>query len=92
MFDEPVGRLLGGPASALEAGVIETLKYTVKSSEIVRDPAWFLELARQTYGLRMIATGGRFREILQVEKPETDEDLIGADMPAKPISGAAHGC
>ncbi|MCI3077848.1 protein rep, partial [Escherichia coli] len=41
-------------------------------------PAWFLELARQTYGLRMIATGGRFREILQVEKPETDEDLIGA--------------
>ena len=70
--------------AALEAGVIETLKYTVKSSEIVRDPAWFLELARQTYGLRMIATGGRFREILQVEKPETDEDLIGADMPAKP--------
>ncbi|MGT7407780.1 protein rep, partial [Escherichia coli] len=35
--------------AALEAGVIETLKYTVKSSEIVRDPAWFLELARQTY-------------------------------------------
>ncbi|EEX9039673.1 protein rep [Escherichia coli] len=70
--------------AALEAGVIETLKYTVKSSEIMRDPAWFLELARQTYGLRMIATGGRFREILQVEKPETDEDLIGADMPAKP--------
>ncbi|WP_180327104.1 protein rep, partial [Escherichia coli] len=25
--------------AALEAGVIETLKYTVKSSEIVRDPA-----------------------------------------------------
>ncbi|HAW7094606.1 protein rep [Providencia rettgeri] len=71
--------------AALEAGVIETMKYTVKSSEIVRDPAWFLELARQSYGLRMVATGGRFREILRdLEKPETDADLIGADVPAVP--------
>ncbi|WP_162860968.1 protein rep, partial [Escherichia coli] len=61
--------------AALEAGGLETLKYTVISSEILRDPAWFLELARQTYGLRMIATGGRFREIVQDEKPETEEDL-----------------
>ncbi|MCI3077853.1 hypothetical protein ML372_26390, partial [Escherichia coli] len=41
-------------------------------------PAWFLELARQTYGLRMVATGGRLKEVLKVDKPETDEDLVGA--------------
>ncbi|MEF6287357.1 protein rep [Escherichia coli] len=70
--------------AALESAVIETMKYTVKSSEIARDPAWFLELARQTYGLRMIATGGRLKQVLQVEKPETNEDLIGADSPATP--------
>ncbi|WP_158003825.1 protein rep, partial [Escherichia coli] len=69
--------------AALESGVIETMKYTVKSSEVVRDPAWFLELARQTYGLRMVATGGRLKEVLKVDKPETDEDLIGADIPAE---------
>ena len=69
---------------ALEAGVIETLKYSVKTSEIVTDPAWFLELARQTYGLRLIATGGRFREILQVDNELTDEELIGADGSATP--------
>ncbi|EZD93202.1 protein rep, partial [Escherichia coli] len=70
--------------AALESGVIETMKYTVKSSEVVRDPAWFLELARQTYGLRMVATGGRLKEVLKVDKPETDEDLVGADIPAEP--------
>lgn len=69
---------------ALESGVIETMKYTVKCSEIVRDPEWFLGLARQTYGMRMIATGGMLKEILQVDKPETDEDLIMADEPATP--------
>ncbi|WP_115785733.1 protein rep, partial [Escherichia coli] len=59
------------------------MKYTVKSSEVERDPAWFLELARQTYGLRMVATGGRLKEVLKVDKTETDEDLIGGDITAE---------
>lgn len=70
--------------AALEAGVIETLKYTVKSSDIVRDPAWFLELARQAYGMRMVAAGGRFREVLRVDDDITDEEMIGADGSAVP--------
>ncbi|EBX7470110.1 Replication protein [Salmonella enterica subsp. enterica serovar Bareilly] len=68
---------------SMESAVIETLKYTVKASEIVKDPAWFLELARQTYGMRMIASGGILKGVLQEEKPETDEDLIMADEPAE---------
>ncbi|MBA3180371.1 protein rep, partial [Salmonella enterica] len=69
---------------SMESAVIETLKYTVKASEIVKDPEWFLELARQTYGMRMIASGGMLKGVLQEEKPETDEDLIMADDYAEP--------
>ncbi|HGJ4323840.1 TPA: protein rep [Salmonella enterica subsp. diarizonae] len=69
---------------SMESAVIETLKYTVKASEIVKDPAWFLELARQTYGMRMIASGGMLKGVLQEEKRETDEDLIMADDYAEP--------
>ncbi|HAF4757439.1 protein rep [Salmonella enterica] len=64
---------------SLESGVIETLKYAVKTAEIVNDPEWFLALARQTYGLRMIATGGAMKGVLKEDKTETDEDLIYAD-------------
>lgn len=64
---------------SLESGVIETLKYAVKPKEIIKDPEWFLALARQTYGLRMIATGGVLKGVLQEDKTETDEDLIYAD-------------
>ncbi len=48
-------------------------------------PVGVRELGRQSYGRGMVATGGRFREILRdLEKPETDADLIGADVPAVP--------
>ncbi|GDD55827.1 hypothetical protein HmCmsJML213_02102 [Escherichia coli] len=63
--------------AALEAGVIETLKYTVKCSEIVRDPAGLLEHARQTDGPRMNATGGRVRAKSLVSEPEADSGSIG---------------
>ncbi|MCI3077873.1 hypothetical protein ML372_26525, partial [Escherichia coli] len=42
------------------------------------------------YGLRMVATGGRLKEVLKVDKPETDEELVGADIPADPDEFEEH--
>lgn len=72
----------GDPAIALRAAVAETLKYSVKPSDMVADPDWFLEMTRQVRGLRFVATGGVLKDVLRVEE-ETDEDLILADGPAE---------
>ena len=54
----------------------EILKYTVKESDLVADREWFLELTRQMYKMRTVATGGVLKQYLkQVE--EEPEDLIG---------------
>jgi plasmid rolling circle replication initiator protein Rep len=62
--------------------VCETLKYSVKPTDMTDDPAWFLEYTRQTHKLRFIATGGILKKILKTEKPETNEDLLLTDNPA----------
>lgn len=59
----------------LMRAVPETLKYAVKPSDMVNDPAWFLELTRQVHKTRSIASGGLLKHVLQ-EGRETNADLV----------------
>ena len=56
--------------------VPEILKYTVKESDLVADREWFLELTRQMYKMRTVASGGVLKEYLK-ELEKEPEDLIG---------------
>ena len=53
----------------------ETLKYSVKPSDMKADPSWFLELTIQLRNLRFIASGGLLKNVLRPEK-ESQEDLL----------------
>lgn len=63
---------------ALTRAVSETLKYSVKPSDMTHDEEWFLELTRQVHRLRFIATGGILKNILK-ESDEKETDLLLAD-------------
>ena len=67
---------------ALQKAVSETLKYSVKPSDMTDDPDWFLELTRQAHKRRFVATGGVLKNVLRVDE-ETDADLVMADGPAE---------
>ena len=56
----------------------EILKYSVKESDLVADREWFLELTRQMYKMRTVATGGVLKQYLKQLEQEP-EDLIGKD-------------
>ena len=42
--------------------VSETLKYSQKPADMTEDPEWFLELTRQTFKRRFVATGGALKK------------------------------
>lgn len=64
-------------------GLVETLKYSVKASDMTAAPEWFLALTEQTHRLRFIATGGLFKDVLKPEEKITEEEMIhlGDDAP-----------
>ena len=71
--------LLNEPlADALQRAVSETLKYAVKPTDMTADPDWFLELTRQTFKRRFVATGGVLKNVLKLEE-ESNADLALAD-------------
>jgi plasmid rolling circle replication initiator protein Rep len=57
------------------AGVRETLKYSVKPSDMKADVPWFLEITRQLQSLRFIASGGVLKDVLRPDE-ESQEDLL----------------
>lgn len=65
-------------ADALQRAVSETLKYAVKPTDMTADPDWFLELTRQTFKRRFVATGGALKDVLKLEE-ESDADLALSD-------------
>jgi hypothetical protein len=67
----------------LQTAVKETLKYSVKPSDMTDNPEWFLELTRQLHKKRFIASGGVLKDLLKSEDEVTDEDLILADETAE---------
>lgn len=63
----------------LSKAVQETLKYSVKPSDMEADSEWFLEMTRQVHKLRFVATGGVLKDVLKPESEVTNEDLVMAD-------------
>jgi plasmid rolling circle replication initiator protein Rep len=73
-----------GEPSALRA-VLETLKYSVKSADILglntdvnysmSNQDWLIKLTEQTHKMRMVATGGVMKEYLK-DLEQDDDDLI----------------
>jgi len=58
--------------NGLMAAVVETVKYTVKPSDMVQNEAWFLEVANQLYKTRTISLGGIFKDYLKASDIERD--------------------
>nr|CAN86933.1 replicase-like protein [Escherichia sp. Sflu5] len=67
-----------GLTEGLKAAVAETLKYSVKPSDMIEGNNWFLQMTKQVHRKRFIASGGVLKNILR-ESQETNEDLIFAD-------------
>jgi plasmid rolling circle replication initiator protein Rep len=57
-------------------GILETLKYSVKPSDLIVSSEWLDELTTQLHKTRAISVGGILREFIQEEEPE---DLIHAE-------------
>lgn len=72
-----------GADAALRGAVAETLKYSVKPSDMLADRDWFLELVRQTFRTRSIASGGLLKDCLR-EDDETQQDLLLGDEEKPP--------
>lgn len=70
-----VKRIKGG----LKQGVLETLKYSVKPADMLKNVDWFLELTRQTHKMRFVATGGCLKDVFKDDFSESNQDLISLD-------------
>jgi len=57
------------------SAVRETLKYSVKPSDMKADVEWFLEMTRQIRKLRFIASGGVLKNVLRPDE-ESEKDLL----------------
>lgn len=69
--------------TALQSAVVETLKYSVKPSDMLSDGIldtvsvdWLHELTRQTHKLRFVATGGALKDALKTIEQITDTEMI----------------
>ena len=63
----------GDLGAGMTAGILETLKYGVKESDLVGDREWLLELTRQLHKTRAVAVGGVLQDLIREEEPD---DLI----------------
>lgn len=62
--------------AALIAGILETLKYSVKPDDLAFSPEWLAELTNQLHKTRAISVSGVLRDFISDEEPE---DLIHAE-------------
>jgi hypothetical protein len=60
----------------LNKAVCETLKYSVKPTDLVADQGWFLELTRQCHKLRFVATGGILKGVFKSIEDASNDDLL----------------
>tara|TARA_Y100000385_G_C13036542_1_gene613268 strand:- start:291 stop:1316 length:1026 start_codon:yes stop_codon:yes gene_type:complete len=72
--DKKKKKKAGESSSGLERAILETLKYSVKPSDMTENKDWFLEMCRQTHKRRFVATGGFFKNALKLDT-ETNEAL-----------------
>lgn len=59
--------------AGLQAAILETIKYTVKPSDLVQDSAWTLALVDQLHNTRAVAFGGIFKDFLKEEEEESGD-------------------
>lgn len=64
------------PMKALMTAITETIKYTTKPSDMVKEKAWLLEMVDQMRNVRAVSLGGIFKQFLK--ETETEQDLITA--------------
>jgi plasmid rolling circle replication initiator protein Rep len=55
--------------------IAEIAKYTVKPSDLIKDPEWTLEYTKQVHRMRAISIGGILKEYLS-EADATNEELV----------------
>ncbi|HHA2898946.1 TPA: protein rep [Stenotrophomonas maltophilia] len=67
-----------GEHSAPAVAAAEVLKYATKAGDLLADKDWALELFRQTFRTRAIASGGWLKDALR-EDEETQQDLIAGE-------------
>lgn len=63
-----------GQQDDIGQAIVETLKYSVKESDLIADENWLVELTTQLHKTRAISIGGILREFLKEEKE--NDDLI----------------
>lgn len=69
-----------------EKAVLETLKYSTKTSDMFDDHDWFRQLTLQTHKLRFVATGGVLKNCLKNEEDITNEDMININNDTEDIT------
>jgi plasmid rolling circle replication initiator protein Rep len=73
-----------GDSHPMARGILETIKYGVKESDLLTDADWLVELTAQMNNLKTIALGGELRKFLKEDEPEdlihTDEDAIEPEL------------
>jgi plasmid rolling circle replication initiator protein Rep len=70
-------------------GVLEVLKYSVKSTDMIANPDFFLKLTTETHKMRFVATGGVLKDIFADDGKETNQDLVTAsESPASLVTDA----
>lgn len=74
---------LTGDQDDIGQAIVETVKYSVKESDLVADENWLVELTSQLHKTRAISIGGVLRSILKDE--EDDDDLIHIDETDKEV-------
>jgi plasmid rolling circle replication initiator protein Rep len=76
--DSKVDSKVNGKIDAdLMAGLLETIKYSTKPSDLIADPDWLKGLTEQMHKTRTIGLGGIFKTYLSEDEPE---DLIHTDL------------
>jgi len=80
VVDVRIVKARGGDSgeSPLRRAVMETLKYSVKPSDLTLSRDWLVELTSQVYKLKFVASGGVLKGVLR-ENEESDEDLMLLD-------------
>lgn len=69
--DREKGKKLTG--QELIKSVSETLKYSVKPSDMLEDRSWVVELIKQVHKLRFLAAGGLLKSVFAKQKLTNDE-------------------
>ena len=71
--------------SAVKSAIVETLKYSVKQSDInvniddQESREWFYTLTRETRKLRFVASGGVFKDAIKSDEEICNENLVQID-------------